>query len=307
MNINILYLKDFVKTIKEVLKFIIYLTIAGITLNSISIKNQDFFFNGGILLDKFNSFKELQLKIGKYLFKYRSFSPTLVIFAVLLLSRPQSFFNGKYLIYLGFMTSFAGEFIRIITVGFTEKKSSGRGRVIKASALNTDGLYSFTRNPLYLGNLFITLGLTIIYNSFLCYLIVIGFWGFQYWYIILAEEDFLKKKFGQIFMDYLTKVPRLFPKFHKIFTLFSKDSSLRNIFPKDKKFNWRYILEREYNSFFSWLMCAIILKGYGDIHTKGFFSSRSEIIFLAVCLVFLMILFSLFKAWKKGLIKIFEK
>jgi len=254
-----------------------------------------------------DSLKKFQIKIGVKLYRYRSFTPVLVIFIVLLLSRPQSLLNNKYLTFLGFITAFTGEFIRIITIGFTGKKTSGRGRVIKAFSLNTDGLYSFTRNPLYLGNLFITLGLTIIYNSFLCYLIVLGFWAFQYWYIIIAEEDFLKKKFGQIYLDYLTKVPRLFPKFYKIPVFFLRGSSLRNFFPKDKNFNWRYVLEREYNSFFSWIMCAIILEIYGDIYTEGFLSCQSEIIFWAVCLVFLMILFSLFKAWKKGLIRIFEE
>jgi len=247
-------------------------------------------------LEEFASLKKLQIKIGIKLYRYRSFTPILVIFTVLLFSRPGSFFN-KYLQkelldYTGFAFAITGQVIRIITLGFTKKKTSGRGRVIKAFSLNTDGLYSFTRNPLYLGNLFITIGLTIIYNSLFCYVVVISFWVFQYWHIIIAEEDFLKKKFGQLYSNYSLKVPRLFPKISRELIFL----------PKDKKFNWRYVIEREYNALLSWVMFAIVLKIYGDIYTLGYSHFKPEIPFWIACMALLILLFSFFKAWRKGLI-----
>ena len=222
----------------------------------------------------------------------------MVIISVFLFSKPQSLFNSNFsenlLGYIGVIIALVGQFIRIITLGFTGKKTSGRGRVIKAFSLNTDGLYSVTRNPLYLGNLLITTGLAIIYDSFFCYIIVIGFWVFQYWFIILAEEDFLKQKFGKIYLDYLKKVPKLFPKFPKNLILF----------PRDKTFDWRYVLEREYNAFLSWIMLAIILEVYGDVYKKGYTNCKSEVLFWTICLILTMLLFLFFKTWKNGLIEI---
>lgn len=94
----------------------------------------------------------------------------------------------------------------MITVGYTPKKTSGRntkkGQV--ADYLNTKGMYSIVRNPLYLGNFFMGLGIFL----FLC------IWWVEFIYtlvfmlyyerIIFAEEQFLVKKFKQQYMEWAT-------------------------------------------------------------------------------------------------------
>lgn len=56
--------------------------------------------------------------------------------------------------------SLFGLLIRAVTIGFTPKGTSGRntkeGQV--AEVLNTKGIYSVVRHPLYLGNYFMWLG-----------------------------------------------------------------------------------------------------------------------------------------------------
>jgi protein-S-isoprenylcysteine O-methyltransferase Ste14 len=100
---------------------------------------------------------------GDYLFKYRGYLP--IIFLVFALVA-----RGHYIHYGSnnsavissistFMESIAlyvglfGVLLRLYTVDFTPKNTSGRniseGRI--ADELNTKGLYSLTRNPLYVG------------------------------------------------------------------------------------------------------------------------------------------------------------
>lgn len=108
---------------------------------------------------------------GDYLFKYRGYLP--IIFLVFALA-----VRGHYMHYgsnnsavissiSAFMQStvfYVGLFgiiVRLYTVGFTPKNTSGRntseGQI--ANVLNTTGLYSLTRNPLYVGNFFMWMGL----------------------------------------------------------------------------------------------------------------------------------------------------
>jgi len=104
-------------------------------------------------------------KQGIWLFKYRSFLPLIVlsIGTVLYLRTeiyPETFIlkETPYEIYyemFALSISLIGLFIRIYTVGYTPKNTSGRntkqGQV--AETLNTTGIYSIVRHPLYVGNL----------------------------------------------------------------------------------------------------------------------------------------------------------
>ena len=97
---------------------------------------------------------------GNKLFKYRSNLP--IPFAIIGLGiyLYNIHFLGKVEHSLGFeITCLAigviGQIIRAITIGYTPKGTSGRnthGQV--AHELNTKGMYSVMRNPLYLGNFF---------------------------------------------------------------------------------------------------------------------------------------------------------
>lgn len=85
------------------------------------------------------------------------------------------------------------------------------GTLVKAEELVTGGIYQMTRNPLYLGSLFLGLGLTIMSAQSL--LIVLYFIIFLPIYNIMIniEEKFLSNAFGRDFDEYRKKVPKLFP------------------------------------------------------------------------------------------------
>lgn len=101
-------------------------------------------------------------KQGNFLFRYRSYFPLLLLplaFWVYsyMISRNPELFSATGITMLEIIsisTCLLGLIIRICTVGFTPANTSGRntaeGQV--ADTVNTTGIYSIVRHPLYLGN-----------------------------------------------------------------------------------------------------------------------------------------------------------
>lgn len=77
-----------------------------------------------------------------------------------------------------------------------------------ASALQTKGIYSITRNPMYLGLLCTYIGSTFLFGNFWM-LILLPFLIFTFQkYIISKEEAYLHRAFGEQYKMYQSKVRR---------------------------------------------------------------------------------------------------
>ena len=78
----------------------------------------------------------------------------------------------------------------------------------QASTLVNSGIFSFTRNPMYLGMLFILLSISFNFNILggiiICFLFKIYITRFQ----IIPEEKAMEKIFGKDFVEYKKKVRR---------------------------------------------------------------------------------------------------
>lgn len=109
--------------------------------------------------------------------------------------------------------SVLGLVIRIATVGFAPKGTSGRGtKSMRAETLNTTGMYSIVRHPLYLGNFLIFLGVLLYVGSWHILLIgVLAFWLY-YERIILGEEAFLNPIYGETFRQWAATTPAFIPR-----------------------------------------------------------------------------------------------
>ena len=104
-------------------------------------------------------------KQGNFLFKYRGQFPLIL----LLFSIPFIFitnyenitiYNERLYIFISIFLSFFGFAIRFYTIGTTPKGTSGRNTKEQvADVLNSTGIYSIVRHPLYLGNYLIWLGI----------------------------------------------------------------------------------------------------------------------------------------------------
>ena len=70
---------------------------------------------------------------------------------------------------LGLAIAAAGESLRILMIGYRHIVRGGRQGAVDALDLVGDGFFAHCRNPLYLGNLLIVLGIAIIANAPLFY------------------------------------------------------------------------------------------------------------------------------------------
>ncbi len=157
-----------------------------------------------------------KVRVGKFLFKWRSFTQLPWIIIVLIFLKPYYPYSTleiePFLTITGLLITFSGELLRIWTHLYASEGTSGRENYLRAESLNKDGPYRFVRNPLYLGNFFIVGGLLIIFSNLIAFLIGISFLIFQYFFIVLTEENYLKSKFGEEWIEYRNNVPRFIPR-----------------------------------------------------------------------------------------------
>jgi protein-S-isoprenylcysteine O-methyltransferase Ste14 len=77
-----------------------------------------------------------------------------------------------------------------------------------SAKLVTTGLFTFSRNPMYVGATLILLGLAVFLGSLMPFVPVIVFPVLMDRIFILVEEKMLEESFGEVWMDYKRKVRR---------------------------------------------------------------------------------------------------
>jgi protein-S-isoprenylcysteine O-methyltransferase Ste14 len=147
--------------------------------------------------------------LSSLLFKYRSYTP--IPFIVLMLIFQES--TVRTLI-IGFAVALLGEMIRFWGVSWTGSETRTTGSV-GGTFLIISGPFAYVRNPLYVGNILIYLGLGIMSFAWFPYLQIVAilFFLFQYYLIVKEEENYLKEKFQKDYENYLKNVPAFFPRF----------------------------------------------------------------------------------------------
>jgi protein-S-isoprenylcysteine O-methyltransferase Ste14 len=185
-------------------------------------------------------------RIGQVLFRWRSFTPVpLLIVAVPLLWRSRGG-GGAAWTAAGIALCAAGQALRAWVLGQVPDGTSGQNERLIATELNTSGPYAWTRNPLYLGNLLITLGLCVVaHDPFLLALVSVLF-AAQYRAIVAAEEGFLRGRFGVLFDEYCARVPRFWPR-------------LRARGGAAGPWSWRRALRKEHNPLAAWAALVVLL------------------------------------------------
>jgi protein-S-isoprenylcysteine O-methyltransferase Ste14 len=80
--------------------------------------------------------------------------------------------------------------------------------------LVTTGIYSRVRHPQYLGFLLITLGMNVLWVN-LSTLLLWPVLAFLYYRLAKEEDEQMKEKFGDEFLEYKSEVPKFIPKLQK--------------------------------------------------------------------------------------------
>ena len=79
---------------------------------------------------------------------------------------------------------------------------------LPAMALVTNGPFRFTRNPLYVALAILYLGLSVEFNTAWGLAVFVPLALVMHYGVILREERYLERKFGQPYRDYCAKVRR---------------------------------------------------------------------------------------------------
>jgi protein-S-isoprenylcysteine O-methyltransferase Ste14 len=197
---------------------------------------------------------------GTWLFRWRSYLPLVLLplfIMALYSSKDVEDVGGNAWEIFCFLFSFMGFILRCFTVGYVPKNTSGRNTTIqRAHTLNTTGMYSIVRHPLYVGNFFMLFGIVLLPKVWWFILIMVLMFWLYYERIIFAEEEFLRKQFGAMFCEWATKTPAFFPKFNRWR-------------PPNLPFSFKIVLKREYSGFFGLIATFTGIEYIRDLITKG--------------------------------------
>jgi protein-S-isoprenylcysteine O-methyltransferase Ste14 len=199
---------------------------------------------------------------GAWLFRHRSYVPLAAI-PIFLACLPTFKYLGEshslneaWQIFC-LAISFLGLALRIATVGRAPIGTSGRNtREQVANTLTTTGWYSVVRHPLYLGNYLILLGVALWLHVWWLVMLTSCLFALYYERIILAEEAFLRERFGEAFETWAAATPAFLPR-------------LRSWKPSAVSFCWRTVLQREYNAFLLILGVFFLFDLIGDSCAEG--------------------------------------
>ena len=167
--------------------------------------------------------------IARFFFRFRSYLPIPGIALLILLARPTA---STLLVGVGIAS--LGEGIRIWALRHAGPKTRSH-RKIRCDDLVVTGPYSIVRNPLYIGNFIISLGVCGASGRPILIAPLLIIFALYYHLIIRAEEEFLEGKLGIPYREYRESTPRILP-------------SLGHYSPGDRRFPFREILPRELNT-----------------------------------------------------------
>lgn len=196
---------------------------------------------------------------GKWLFRWRSYLPlSMLVLAVASLKYFRYPFGSASLDqvweWLCLLIGFLGLLIRGLVAAYAPPRTSGRSTTEQvADSLNTKGMYSIVRNPLYLGNFFIGLAIALYLRVWWVPLIYLLSFLLYYERIVFAEEMFLRSKFGGAYLTWASRTPAFFPK-------------LSGWEPPSVPLSLRILVKREYQSAYALVLSLFVLELLGEFH-----------------------------------------
>jgi len=152
--------------------------------------------------------------------------------AVVLLARP-----SWSSILLGVLFSFFG----------LATRAWASGHLRKEKTLAVSGPYRYSRNPLYVGNFLLGIGIVVGARSWWVLGLFVLYYGIFYPLIIRRERDRMKELFPQQYEEYGKKVPLFFPSIRK------------HLPPKGKFSRALYMQNKEYRAFQGTVLVWLVL------------------------------------------------
>jgi protein-S-isoprenylcysteine O-methyltransferase Ste14 len=185
--------------------------------------------------------------LGDFSFKYRGYLLPIAVI-LLIIPSPRILADPAVAGLAGFLVAVLGQAVRVMNIGLAYIIRGGKDHKVYAEQLVTSGLYSHCRNPMYVGNFFLLLGLALASNSWVFALVGVPLSLGMHKAIVTAEENFLRNKFGAQFDAYCARVPRWVPRLSGLAT------TVRGM-----QFDWRRVVMREYRAGFDWFSATAVV------------------------------------------------
>jgi protein-S-isoprenylcysteine O-methyltransferase Ste14 len=194
--------------------------------------------------------------LGNFFFRFRTtISPFLLL--LLLLPGAPVLDDPFAAALIGLLIAGIGQVIRGTTIGLEYIVRGGRNHRVYADGLVTEGLFRHSRNPMYVGKFLMVLGVGFASNRWPSLLAITIAYSFMYQCVTLAEEAYLRNKFGASFDEYCRRVPRWLPRLGGLGETLSRS-----------KFRWRRVLVKGYSEPLGWIL-PIVAIGLYNVHKLG--------------------------------------
>jgi protein-S-isoprenylcysteine O-methyltransferase Ste14 len=207
------------------------------------------------------------IAIGNFFFRYRNALFPLIFAVGALTLRPQIMFDSVVadgiLRATGMVVALLGQAVRLITIGFEYIHRGGKDGQVYAGRLVRGGVYGIVRNPMYVGNGLIAIGMTMLFGSPLGYVILIPFFFFVYQAIVAAEEAYLLNKFGADYADYERSVNRYVPSLSRVRESFA-----------GMRFDWRKSIKKDLGTVVGLTIGLILLPVWRAFFLYGLEATR---------------------------------
>lgn len=145
-------------------------------------------------------------RIGAVLFRHRGWLPVPFLLVPLLAWGEMN--AAKWI--AGALLIAIGEAIRLAGVSAAGTVTRRRSRTVQR--LVTYGIFSWMRNPLYVGNFVIWMGFTVISGVLWFLPVAIVLFAVEYTLIVRYEEGVLESIFGDEYLQYKRRTPRWFAR-----------------------------------------------------------------------------------------------
>lgn len=203
---------------------------------------------------------------GEWLFRRRSYLPLVVLAGVVgtVLAHPHPLRHPGLAAaweVCCVAVSLLGVGVRVLVAGHAPDGTSGRnthGQV--AEVLNTSGAYSVVRHALYVGNYLMWLGPALFTRRVSVPLVITLVYWLYYERIMLAEEAFLRARFGDAFERWAARTPAVLPRLRTL----RRDWRLPAL-----PFSGRTVLRREYSGVFGVAAVFTLLELASDTRAAG--------------------------------------
>jgi protein-S-isoprenylcysteine O-methyltransferase Ste14 len=146
-------------------------------------------------------------RVGGWLFRHRTVIPLPIALALIILPPASS---SVTLVSVGLAVVVLGEALRLSAVRHIGTIS--RTRTDRLGPLIAAGPFGWVRNPLYIGNIMLWVGLAFIARLPWLAVPIAILLGLEYHAIVRWEEGLLTGRLGQPYRDYLRLVPRWIPR-----------------------------------------------------------------------------------------------